>query len=50
MSVRFASLVWRVPRLHVWENPSEKRPFLTVTFSRSYKDRSGQSFAAIWTR
>lgn len=26
----------------LWENPSEKGPFLTVTFSRSYKDKSGQ--------
>ena len=29
-------------RASIWENPSEKGPFLSVTFSRSYKDRSGQ--------
>ncbi len=29
-------------RASLWENPSEKGPFLTVTFSRSYKDKSGQ--------
>ena len=28
-------------RASLWENPSEKGPFLTVTFSRSYKDYSG---------
>ena len=29
-------------RASIWENPSEKGLFLSVTFSRSYKDRSGQ--------
>ncbi|MDH5641611.1 MAG: hypothetical protein OEY28_09980 [Nitrospira sp.] len=29
-------------RASIWENPSEKGPFFSVTFSRSYKDRSGQ--------
>ena len=29
-------------RASIWENHSEKGPFFSVTFSRSYKDRSGQ--------
>ncbi|MCA9469444.1 MAG: hypothetical protein KC643_28925 [Nitrospira sp.] len=27
-------------RASIWEQPSEKGPFLTVTFSRSYKDKA----------
>lgn len=29
-------------RASIWENHSEKGSFLSVTVSRSYKDRSGQ--------
>ncbi len=29
-------------RASIWENPSEKGPFFSVTFSRSFKDRSDQ--------
>ncbi len=29
-------------RASIWEQSSDQGPFLTVTFSRSYKDKTGQ--------